>query len=86
MLVSEDVLLLCVVRAGAKTAMRKLEPAKLAEVQLPRVENWTKEIWGLWRGAECLACLRRKDGEEGHQVDDGRSWLNWEDRGWKGLG
>ena len=29
---------------------------------------------------ESLACLKRSDGEEGHQDDGGCSWLNSEDR------
>ena len=37
----------------------------------------------MWRGIESLACLKRRDGQEGHKVDDGRSRLNW---GKQGLG
>ena len=31
-------------------------------------------------------CVDRGGGLEGHRVDVGCSWLNWEDRGWDGYG
>ena len=36
------------------------------------------------RGIESLACSNRGDGRNIHRVDDGCSWLNWEDRGGEG--
>ena len=38
--------------------------------------DFLNEIWGLWAGTESLACLIRRDGEEGHDVGNnyGCSW------------
>ena len=46
--------------------------------------DWTEKICGLWwRGIGSLE--RGNEQEEGHRVDDGFRWLNWEDGGSEGL-
>ena len=35
--------------------------------------------------AAMYVCVKQGDVQEGHRVDDGCRWLNWEDRGWEGL-
>ena len=35
--------------------------------------------------AAMYVCVKQGDVQEGHRVDDGCHWLNWEDRGWEGL-
>ena len=50
-----------------------------------RVEDWTKEIWGLWRGTESLACLKRRDGEGGRGPSSWR-WVQLVELGRQRLG